>query len=713
MVCKGCKTSAVALEEDFCISCREKIQKHLISAKDYLVNNDFSKASEELTKLLGMDSSHQEAQKLKKDAEDKLKVIEDLHLKVEACLKEEHYKDAAGYLNELIKLVPLDQNVRLQKQMMDLVSLTDPMSFVRPYHQRFKPSDFVEKNYALPASSMILGVSLAIVIGLAALVNHLYGRQFKDAPVRDIYRQLHEMVSREEYYNASFLTGYTKLINEHSDTEYFKKIQKEINKAAPRLIKGYLNRGKALADRGLYNEAIEEYGKVFVFDLFHREATILITQARGKMTLHDLPASESREINASNFESAVSKILQNIPVVAREYLLSGEDFFKKEEYFRAIVEWKKAQGFVLLEDLNKIQILIDHAKRLQINSQREYVSLVQKADELFKAQNWDDAQDYFEKALKINPADAFVQGRLLEIKYILNPPSVSEKIAFKNDLFYLLRYYITYRIQENKSLKFKKYYQRALLEDEANRLKKANYYYKKSDQYGEMSSHINKQVKINTLILTLEKRLRDKPQDYNAKISLGCLYYAKGWLDKAENMWDSLKFQQSKTSGIGLLINLLKAKVAEKRKNISAAQGIYEESLKSGDIFYVRNSLAQLLWLEGLIDEAIQNWQMVLAKNPYQLDVMSYLARGLVVLNKQEELNLLFKKFSNFNLLRIRKGQCYPLDIDPEYFVMLVSENEYFRRSAASLSQFYIDLGDVAEAIRWQRISLELEAKKK
>jgi len=151
-------------------------------------------------------------------------------------------------------------------------------------------------------------------------------------------------------------------------------------------------------------------------------------------------------------------------------------------------------------------------------------------------------------------------------------------------------------------------------------------------------------------------------------------------------------------------------KFGQKNSHVGAVESAIGEL---GDIYFVRNSFAKLLWQEGLVDEAVKNWELILEKHPYQADVIAYLARAYVLLSRQDELQALLKKFSNFNLLRIKKEQCYPLEVDPEYFVLLVSETEYFSRITADLSQLFADLGDVAEAIRWQRISLDLESKKR
>ncbi|MBU0759950.1 MAG: tetratricopeptide repeat protein [Candidatus Omnitrophica bacterium] len=723
-ICRGCK-SEIDEKEFFCSLCNERIQRDLGEAKGYLGQYDFKKALDKLGQVLAVDKENAVARTLKEEIESKLKAIQENKIQVDRCFKKGLYKEAIFYLEEILKIMPLDENLRLQKQMSEVLSFAESQHSIHEPRRRSRLPDWAKANHYMHSGWLLLVMALIVISIMGFFGDLVYRNHVKKTNAQDLYQILRQKIANREYYGNGFMDDYSRLIKDYSKTKYARKIKEEFLDASRQIIQGYIDKGNEYFNQGRYREALETYSKILEIEPFSREAFSLIQEAKEKITLKKLPSfrpkirlDQARSSRTTAEDKPVSP--QETPLAetdaAKRHILKGQIYFEEARYNDAIDEWNKAKDLMPPEDNAKIQAFIDKAEEFSLRKEENYNALIKQGHKFMEAEDWEEALPVFKTALKIKQNDPDVLQKINIIKSRLTPAKTSDviikkapsvNVEEKNFIFKIIES-LKEKYQQKKQHRARSYYNRALEEEKRGRLLKANYYYDKSSQY-KFNPLIIKQIKINRMIEALRRQEALYPKDPIVKISLGNLYYAKGWLDKAESIWDSILFAHPDASSLDPLILGLKAKIYEKRGQFIEAKSRYEESLDKAEIFYIRNSLAKMLYEEGFYDEAIGCWRKILESNPFQLDVINSLAEAYIIFGRFEEARLLLKPIPQLSPFELRKRQIYPLEVDPEYFVGIVQEKDYFSRNTFLLSQFYSSLGDIAEEIHWNIISVQIQ----
>ncbi|MBU1006464.1 MAG: tetratricopeptide repeat protein [Candidatus Omnitrophica bacterium] len=720
-ICKWCKKE-IGEGGNFCGQCSDGIQNDLTEAKKSLGEYDFQKAIEKLNKVLEVDSENTAAKALKKETEKKLWDIQGSKIHVDRCFKNGLYKEAIFYLEEILKIMPLDEQFKLQKKMSEVLSLTDPRSFIRESQHKFKPSDWAKVNYYIPSNWILAVAGLAIAVSVVFLSSHAYQSKAEKKTARDIYKVLQQKIAKREYYSAGFMADYGKLIENYGSTEYARKMKGEFTKVSSRIIQRHMKRGKELFDQGRYTEAIAAYSKALEIEPFYREALSSIQKTKERMALKELsPSALNIRVDKASLSRArvddkkeLSDALAGTDII-REHMLKGHSYFERGRYDEAIQEWEKAIVSAPQEDSVNIQSLIEKAKEFRLRKETGRGTLIKQGDSFIEAKDWHRALSIFKRALVIRQNDPEVLKKIDMVKSKLSSPKSADAgrdkrfLAKARGKSFILRIKesLSDKHQERKRRKALAYYNKAQKEEKKGMFLKANSYYKKANKY-KFDPLAIKQIKVNSMIEELKKQQALFPEEPILNISLGSLYYSKGWFDKAEGLWDGV-FLSGVNQPLDPLILGLKAKAAEKRGQFAEAKDRYEESLSFAEIFYIRNSLAKLICEKGFYDEAIEYWKGILENNPYQLDVINSLTEAYIIFGRYQEAEDLLEPLTNLTPLELRKKQTYPLEVDPEYLAGIIQENEYYSRNTFLLSHNYSSLGNASEAVRWHIISIQMQ----
>ena len=726
MICKGCKKEKDLIQESgLCTECMEQVQAYFKEANKSLEEYDFQKAIELLSNLLKLDEENVEAKDLKQDTEEKLKHLRESKAEADRCLQEGLYKEALFHIDEILKITPLDGHIRLQRQMTLLSTDTKPSSFSPELSNRtkMKPSDWLRLNYKIPSGWIAFVMVIMFLISLGFFAQHYYFEMAKKKAARDLYEKLQHSIEKEQYYGEKFLSEYEKLVEEYNDTEYAGKMKEEFYRISGKIIQRHIDTGHWYFEQGRYKKALEEYSKVLVIDPFHSLALSLIQRTKEEMLLTELsPDDKQKQMPEHDAEISEERpgFGKEISTEAKKHIDEAQQYFKEAKYDKAIDEWEKAEEFLDEEAKETSKALIEKAKDLRAKKEEDFNNIVEQGNRFSEAGNLKEALFNFEGALRINPDDINLLKKIKLIKDILKH-SKSEVVVRREDdgegkgrknFFIAIKDFLAKKIKAKRELKAVIYYNRALDKEKERDFLKANVYYNKSLKC-KPNPLIAKQIEINSIIMGVKAKMFLYPDDPLLGVSLASLYYTKGWLDDAENLWSEISEKNTDEITLQLLIDMLKAKVSDERGDFLEARERYESCLERAELFYVRNSLAKLLWKKGFYREAMEHWNAILEGHPYQLDVINSLSWTYVLFgNRWDELEELLSRIADMPPSKLREKQVYPTEVDPKYLVGTIKEKDYFSQEAFSLSRVYSFLAEVSEIIKWREVSAEVKDEK-
>jgi tetratricopeptide (TPR) repeat protein len=740
-----CISCGRALKEkgEFCWDCRQQeIERILKEAKDYLAQLRFPQALKKLEEVLNLDEGHLEARRLKQETEARLTQIEEKRRSADSLFQEGKYKEAATVLNELILLLPTDKDARLKRDMSRLLALTEPRYFARSAPLEF--GEWATKKIRFPLATFVLIITSFAVVGLAYFSNYLYQTRIENRLADDIYQRLQRRISLKDYYSAAFLSEYEKLTGDYARTKYaqqakkrwFKKYQ-EAKQKKNLLIKEYLNKGTEYFRQGRYKEAIQQWSKVLEWEPSHPLALDYLQRSKAytsgtpaapipepereterKIARVAPPPGQERKQERSSPEpgpqaqGATGQLLGT-------YLKRGQDYFEAGKYDLAREQWELARGLAPSKDRAKIEGFIRKAKMRQAKQQQDYRQAIVQAERYEADGDWVKALSFYRRALEYRPEDKATAEKVRQIKRLVEErnlgPATQAGQRFSRffrgvasrlgGLFSGLAKIGSSPSQRQKD--FEKFYLMAKEEEKKGNYLQANRGYRKAASFAKRAL-LEEEIRLNRLAIQIQNRLLQNPDDYFSYIVLACYWYVKGYLDKALEQVESVLKGSQERSQL-LLAQTLRAKIEEKIGLQELAIADYKEVLESAELYFVRNSLASLLWQEGFQEEAMESWKKILESYPDQLDVLVSLT--LAHYQRQELLQArsLAQDLSRLKPSTLSQTQRFPSQVSPEYIVGNLTEKDFLSDTVLRLSQAYLSLGMTAEAVLWRKIYLEMQ----
>lgn len=212
--------------------------------------------------------------------------------------------------------------------------------------------------------------------------------------------------------------------------EYDKDYTNSILKQLEELKKAYQEKMKALAEQrkkmeAEYNAAINAGNKAF------NEKKYAEAKAQFEKALSIKP----NEIYPANKIKEIEELLKQMAEKDRQYndlIQQADQLAQNEKYPEAIQLYKQALAIKPGETYpqNRIKELDELIKNKE-KIEKQYNDLIAKADNQFKAQDYENARANYEEASKLKPSEKYPQDRIAEINKILVELSAKEE-QYKN-----------------------------------------------------------------------------------------------------------------------------------------------------------------------------------------------------------------------------------------------------------------------------------------
>ena len=707
------------------------MEQRLLLARRHVEASEDDDAVRVCDEILAIEPQHPEALSLKKIASDRQNTVVIALRMADEAFNQGAYTASLAHYETAMKLRPWDETIRHKRTLSQILSQTDLSHYARLRLDERRPwiDPTIWQEEAVPSSVSVVVMGMLIVIGLVALTLQAYGWRSRQI-AEGYYEAVRQQVINHGYLTHDTRRTYEKLLKEHGRTEAAQRAREVVTHAEARMqeqIRQWLRQGQEQFDQGRYQEAIAIWKQIVAVEPEHQEAQRLIQQAelwimwqmrrRQAMTepepsalSHGPPAAATRVA-----EALPDTGLMIMPSEVQQRVIAGQRYFERGEYERAIREWELAMELDP-EHTQSLRFVVEKTRVLAARSAERHAQWFAQAQRLEAAERFEEALVAYRQALTYFPSDPETQARIAALEtwqtagqLSLAPRGLGRRVASGvRALWWRLR-----RLQApsepaptpaaadtTRTRRIRQWEDQAQIAEDRQQWRQANRYYRRI-QAMRPDPQTARRMRLNALLARQQRLIEQRPDDAQAGLVMGAAFYQRGEFDRAVETWRrTLRWHGHRVAVKTVLQGVIAATWWEQGR-IAEAERAYRDILAVADLYWVRASLAELLWQRGAYWEAVAMWRALVERYPEQLHPRAALAMALYLF---DDLPRLEEQLAILDALPeevVRHGQWVPPYADPSYYTGLVSPERYVARTASRCVQLYELLERPVDTLRW------------
>lgn len=257
---------------------------------------------------------------------------------------------------------------------------------------------------------------------ISRINNILEEQQKKEENYSDLVKQADRRFDSDDYEVAREL--YTEALFIKPDEQY---PEDQISKIDDILEQQQKEEEARRAEQDKYDEAVEKGDAMFAMEEYEQ----------AKRNYQQALNVKPEEVYPKNKINEINSIIEKSEEQEKEYrnvIVKADGEFDKEEFVEAKNSYNRAQQIKPEEDypkkqINKIEDILarkEAERRKQQEISRKYNEAVSTADQLFRAEEYEDSKVAYQEALKIKPEEKYPEEQIDKIEEI-----IAEKAAAK------------------------------------------------------------------------------------------------------------------------------------------------------------------------------------------------------------------------------------------------------------------------------------------
>ncbi|OQX96689.1 hypothetical protein B6I21_00225 [candidate division KSB1 bacterium 4572_119] len=187
--------------------------------------------------------------------------------------------------------------------------------------------------------------------------------------------------------------------------EIREKVDQELYMERQQKIAAALEEGKAYLEAEDYARAIREFNFIIKFE-GELPGDLIVEEAKGQLKVAEQKSYDQLEQNIKETQARDAQEKRRSEEKFRLNQLHAQAlaYFEKEDYERAIREWKK-----MLEISPDNPLANEHIAKAEADLERKLLSLINRADQLARQGNWYSAIRILDSARRLNPDESKVR----------------------------------------------------------------------------------------------------------------------------------------------------------------------------------------------------------------------------------------------------------------------------------------------------------------